>query len=947
MLGNSLKVVDFALPEEAPLSGLVPVHEDGASTRPDEQAVINDAKLFDRVDYVFFRRFEDGRSSQVAAFVVDNSTERLAESQLAKLHHDLWLHGMAPLVYIGWPTRVDILSCARGPDFWKHNARAYEPASSVDAITTAAEVNAALVQRNRFSAHRLADGTFWDDPENRALAAHSEAAHQRLIQAIVEADTAIKGATKPVLRRLLVLTVLVKYLEDRRVFPPDWFQQFSRGATTFFDVLKAGSPDGVRNLLEALENKFNGDVFALSAESPQFLSESALRSFAKLVEAKTLNAQRYLWQQYSFEHLPVEVISRLYQRFVTGGHGAVYTPPYLASLLLDQVMPYHKLTGSEKVLDPACGSGIFLVGAFRRLVNHWRSCNDWQTPSVDVLKGILQRNIFGIELDSGAVDLTAFSLALGVCDALKPNVIWDQLKFDRLRDRNLFAADFFGNNTPPATEEAWPKKFDVVIGNPPFESDVTLCGKLLNDAREKDRGLLPDNQAAHLFLEQGLQLLAPNGHLCLIQPSGFLYNRKTAAFRASIFNTNHIQSTLDFTSIRSMYDGADPKTIALLASAEKPTEESVTIHLTFRRTFSTYQQIGFELDHYDRHRVPQPLAEKDLFVWRANLLGGGRLVEMSQRLQRMTTLEDFVGRRHWEYGEGFIAATTGKREPAAFLTGQPLLPTKAFTKKGIDKRKIGRLKDTHFRSAYTAERYSPPLVLIKENEELPVAFWDDGFVAYRAKIVGIHAPAAQRDSLVAFYDLFKRRQRLYRFCSALNGSQGLVGKATAILKLDIDALPFPDDPRDLQFSFWEELLKEDVLTHMIPYVRLGQNSPLLTKAATSDDLELYARTFCRLLGSVYQNLRASPAVFLNGLICQAFYFGTKPEVDWPVSSYEHKLRTLIENRPHASLRTLRVIRFYTKNVILIVKPDRLRYWIASTAVRDADESVIDLHRQGY
>src|SRR5258708_4693913 len=99
-------------------AGLVPVHGNTEVDRIDEAAVLHDAQSFEHVDYVFFRRFADGRSSQVAAFVVDNSTERIDEQALARLHHQLWLHGAAPLMYVSWPSRIDILSCARGPDFW-------------------------------------------------------------------------------------------------------------------------------------------------------------------------------------------------------------------------------------------------------------------------------------------------------------------------------------------------------------------------------------------------------------------------------------------------------------------------------------------------------------------------------------------------------------------------------------------------------------------------------------------------------------------------------------------------------------------------------------------------------------------------------------------------------------------------------------------------------------
>ena len=239
-----------------------------------------------------------------------------------------------------------------------------------------AEISVAL--RSRYSAWRLINGTFWDDPGNASLADGGQRAHERLIQAVVETDTALGGEGNPLLRRLLLLTVLIKYLEDRRVFPPAWFGGFCPAHRSFFEALRDGEPSETVRLLANLEKRFNGDIFALPKDAANRMTKPILRKFAKLVEARTVNQQQYLWEQFSFEHIPVEVVSHLYQRFVKGGHGTVYTPPFLASLLLDHAMPYGKLSGDERILDPACGSGVFLVGAFRRLVTVHRAKNGWR-----------------------------------------------------------------------------------------------------------------------------------------------------------------------------------------------------------------------------------------------------------------------------------------------------------------------------------------------------------------------------------------------------------------------------------------------------------------------------------------------------------------------------------------------------------------------------------------
>jgi hypothetical protein len=153
---------------------------------------------------------------------------------------------------------------------------------------------------------------------------------------------------------------------------------------------------------------------------------------------------------------------------------------------------------------------------------------------------------------------------------------------------------------------------------------------------------------------------------------------------------------------------------------------------------------------------------------------------------------------------------------------------------------------------------------------------------------------------------------------------------------------------NLSFSFWEDALCKDTLKYVTEYVRLGQNSKLLQMAAGINELRKYSSMFIRMLGSIYESLQALNPVFLNGLICQPFYFGERPNLSWLGEQTEDELKKIVyDDNKHKYLRTIRVLRFYFENVLLIVKPDRLRYWIRSTAIRDADETIVDLHNQGY
>lgn len=938
----ALQSVDLIRESGGLVEGLVSVSKLPKNLPTSERAFVERTAAIGNVDYVFFRRLNDGRASQPAAFVIDNSDERLSKSELAKLHNDLWLNGGAPLVYVAWPTQVDILSCARGPDFWEGTQRTYNPAHTIE---IASDISRSLGQARRFSANRLADGTFWEDPQNQHLADHEKAAHESLIQAIVETDVAIGGAKNPTLRRLLLLVVLIKYLEDRQVFPgAGWFGHFHKGARTFLDVLKSGEPSTVLRLLGNLEGKFNGDVFSIPLEAK--LTAKSLGQFSELVESKTLKHQRYLWEQFSFAHIPVEVISHLYQRFVQG-NTAVYTPPFLASLLLDFAMPYDKLTGKERVLDPACGSGVFLVGAFRRLVNTWRSKNKWAQPTVDKLKSILRNQIYGVELDPTAVDLTAFSLALAVCDSLQPNVIWNELRFDRLRDQNLFEDDFF--NFAIADVEGSEKslgKFDVVIGNPPFESEFSEPAKHINKQFADERGSIPDKQIAYLFLDQALRTKSENGVVCLIQPSGFLYNIQAHPFRAAIARSLKLSDLLDFTSIRGLYgqSSADPKTIAIIILGSKG--KRLIRHLTFRRTYETTQHAAFEIDHYDTHWISANDLIENEKAARPNLLGGGRLHALAERLTEMRTLSQLVTENGWLMGEGFIEGKSGK-QPGKHLTGEKFLPTSSFKDIGINEEQLTFVEESSFIRGRSPELFQPPLLLIREHESLPLAFWDKSILTFKDKIVGIHAPKNDRDKLFQVYQFLEENRDRMRFAAMLNGSQALVGKATALLKSDIEKLPVPIDPLEFEFAFWEDALAAETATYMADYVRLGQNSQLLKSNASAENLNDYANLYCRMLGSLYDNLRAAEPVFLDGLICQPFYFGDEPSIEWLGPDCGEQLRSLVFDTALESLRTIRVVRIYHENVIFIIKPDRLRYWIRSTAIRDADDTLVELQKQGY
>ena len=107
----------------------------------------------------------------------------------------------------------------------------------------------------------------------------------------------------------------------------------------------------------------------------------------------------------------------------------------------------------------------------------------------------------------------------------------------------------------------------------------------------------------------------------------------------------------------------------------------------------------------------------------------------------------------------------------------------------------------------------------------------------------------------------------------------------------------------------------------------------------------YAALFTELLGSVYKNLHPGKSSYFDGLAYQAFYFGEQSNLNWP-DNWSDKLASVV-HKSNSAIHTSRVIRFYEENTLIIVKPDRLRHWIPSTAIRDADETLVELQQQGF
>lgn len=130
---------------------------------------------------------------------------------------------------------------------------------------------------------------------------------------------------------------------------------------------------------------------------------------------------------------------------------------------------------------------------------------------------------------------------------------------------------------------------------------------------------------------------------------------------------------------------------------------------------------------------------------------------------------------------------------------------------------------------------------------------------------------------------------------------------------------------------------EDALDHAAEFKRKGDSATVF-QTPNAAQLEQFGDFFCAVLGSVYSTLKRDKPIT----------FDDKPSVNIDESNAGVlRLKSLLNTNVGSSLRCQRILRMFHGNMLLLVKPPQLRYWLRSIAIRDADELFVELHGQGY
>ena len=480
--------------------------------------------------------------------------------RIARLHSDLWHQGLASVLAVVRGHTIRIYSLAGFPS--NRKSEAFDKhclVQTLDRVQQALEVRSLI--------RGFESGRYWK--ENTQKFKFKKRVDGVLLDNLKEADNRLRriGLTRDASQALLMQTMFIAYLEDRKIITSEYIGEATNGAfSTFADILKSGKIAAFYALFRALNGHFNGDLFVRPCsfgESGPRLQRDHMGILDKFRSGKEemhrAGGQLRLWG-YDFEHIPVELISAVYDRFLDvqkqASRGQFHTPMYVATSVVSQLWDdpaflTQRTKDNGRFLDPACGSGIFLVCVFKRLCEWWRQSKGSEGIPWRHLRRLLDR-LHGWDVDASAVRVAVFSLYVALLEEVDPPDIRNLMSRGRLLpdlwDDKLRNTDFFRTNSS--------YRYDAIMGNPPWRSGddnaADWCG-------QNDRPA-PDKQAAWGFVWKSLKHLKKDGKIAFLLPAkGFLHNHSgtSIAARRNFLTVARINRIVNYADLRyQLFDNA-------------------------------------------------------------------------------------------------------------------------------------------------------------------------------------------------------------------------------------------------------------------------------------------------------------------------------------------------------------------------------------------------------
>lgn len=624
----------------------------------------------------------------------------LAPAEVHEIQQRLWNQGVATLLMLVDRKRTRVFSGMVPPRRPTPEQSRNEVAldSFVEELDFAAQALRAhredAVHAYRTFCRQVASGGFYrrHNPEGRTAAKKFDP--REMVDAyLLEQLAAVRDELTHGKHKLPVETahaflgrlLFTCYLIDRGIVVLSETKYFPNQPWKTLQEVLLGSDDEVfdrlyKRLFPQLKRDFNGSMFddAGIATERQSVQPSHLKTVRDFFEGHDIGkSQKTLgFWAYDFSFIPVETISAIYENFLENENitekredGAYYTPRFLAEMTLDVALEGRSSLASQRFLDASCGSGIFLVLLFNRLVAEWIALHQRtafaQTQKAYQAKDKALRaalgSLRGVDKNATACRVACFSLYLAFLDHFTPrdvrtyiqhsetNKLPNLLQFQDGRARKpdlpvIWHGDFFPLAKAWAAEKD--ERFDYIVGNPPWSGRKHITQD---------------------FMAQTAPLLRPDGKAALLLPTKVFFN-KTDAFQSGWLRAVTLEKVVQLSDYRFiLFTGAVcPCLIARFNSSAPAIETHTVEYLTPKVARVDLRQGAIPIAPGDRKELPLRLllgaAEKKAatMAWKSHFWGTPRDVKFLQHLFALPRLGARVDQLSQTRGKRVHSWTTGQ-----------------------------------------------------------------------------------------------------------------------------------------------------------------------------------------------------------------------------------------------------------------------------------------------
>ncbi|MCL4333702.1 MAG: N-6 DNA methylase [Candidatus Thermoplasmatota archaeon] len=369
------------------------------------------------------------------------------------------------------------------------------------------------------------------------------------------------------------------------------------------------------------DDKYNSKLFSKHLCDDLYIDNDVLLEVIEGLNHSKDNSYRY-----DFSIIESDVLGNIYEQYLGNilkttpkraklesskvhrkEQGIYYTPSYIVDYIVkNTVGEYIKTHTPEeienvKILDPACGSGSFLIRAYKELESYWKQTTDFAQTKLDSEEfyskkvEILKNNIFGVDLDPKAVEITQLNLLLQISESKQRlPILQNNIKIGNslIDDPNVTDKAF-------KWEEEFPEiikngGFDIVIGNPPYVQ-LSMEGLLQSEEREylikRFESSMGRLNTFGFFIRLGIDLLKEGGILGFIVPNTILTQDYYEELRKMILNSCKINSIVNFLDLP--FKNAIVENVILISiktsSKEKRRDNLVKIY-GIGRNFNFFKQ---------------------------------------------------------------------------------------------------------------------------------------------------------------------------------------------------------------------------------------------------------------------------------------------------------------------------------------------------------------------